>query len=85
MYRFNMIVAPIVALVSIKHVNSSVSYQWAISQKYHWHGHESPSGYGPLDFSIVNLNFTHIKSLYWTPIVMWYYLPLHEFLIVNIS
>ena len=36
---------PIVAPIQIKHVHFSVSYQWAIYQKY---GRESPSGYGPL-------------------------------------
>ena len=34
--------------IQIKHVHSSVSYQQATYQKYHRHGHESPSGYGPL-------------------------------------
>ena len=57
MYMFNMnqsynwpivlqIVPAIVLLIQIKHVHSNVSYQWAISQKYNWRGHESPSGYG---------------------------------------
>ena len=55
MYMFDMnrrynwpIVAPIVAPIHIKHVQSSVSYQWAIYQKYDRRGHASPSGYGPL-------------------------------------
>ena len=34
------IVAPIVTPIHIKHVHSSVSYQWAIYQKYNWRGHE---------------------------------------------
>ena len=38
----------IVAPIQIKHVHSSVSYQWVIYQKYHWHGRESSSGYGAL-------------------------------------
>ena len=37
-----MICAPI----QIKHVHSSVSYQWAIYQKYNPRGRELPSGYG---------------------------------------
>ena len=37
----------IVALIHIKHVHSSGSYQWATYQKYDRYGHESPSGYGP--------------------------------------
>ena len=32
----------IVALIHIKHVHSSVSYQWATYQKYNRCGHESP-------------------------------------------
>ena len=45
--RYNRsIVAPIVELIQIKHVHSSVSYQWAIYQKYDRRCHESPSGYG---------------------------------------
>ena len=43
--RYNQ---PIVSPIHIKHVHSSVSYQWAISQKYGRRGHESPSGYGAL-------------------------------------
>ena len=39
---------PIVPPIHIKHGHSSVSYQWAIYQKYDWHGCESPSGYGAL-------------------------------------
>ena len=33
---------------NIKHTYFSLSYEWAISQKYRWRGNESPSGYGPL-------------------------------------
>ena len=48
-WRYNLpIVAPIVSAIQIKHVHSSVSYQWAIYQKYHLRGRESPSGYGAL-------------------------------------
>ena len=50
---FNMnnrpIVAVIVSPIQIKHVHSSVSYQWAIYQEYNRRCHESPSGYGPLE------------------------------------
>ena len=64
MYMFDMnrsynwpIVAPIVSaivpLIQIKHVHSSVSYQWPTYQKYNRHRHESPSGYGPLEMSQV--------------------------------
>ena len=42
----------IVVPIQIKHVHSSVSYQWAIYHKYHWCGHESPIGYGALVASI---------------------------------
>ena len=50
--RYNqLIVQPIVALIvapiQIKHVHSSVSYQWPIYEKYDRHGHALPSGYGP--------------------------------------
>ena len=38
--------------IQIKPVHSSVSYQWAIYQKYDRRGHESPSGYGPLGTDI---------------------------------
>ena len=38
----------IVALIQIKVVHSSLSYQQATYQKYDRHGQESPSGYGPL-------------------------------------
>ena len=38
----------IVAPIHIKHVHSSVSYQWMIYKRYDRSGHESPSGYGPL-------------------------------------
>ena len=38
----------IVALNHIKHVYSSISYQWVINHEYDRHGHESPSRYGPL-------------------------------------
>ena len=38
---------PIVPPIYIKPVYSSVSYQWAITQKYSRRGRESPSGYGP--------------------------------------
>ena len=41
--RYNQL---IVALIHIKHVHSSLSYQQVIYQNYDWHGHESPSGYG---------------------------------------
>ena len=41
-------IRPIVPLIHIKHGHYSVSYQWAIYQKYDWHGCESPSGYGAL-------------------------------------
>ena len=58
MYKFDMnwrynqpivapLVPPIVLPIQIKHVHSSVSYQWVIYQKYNRHGHASPSGYGP--------------------------------------
>ena len=54
MYMFDLnrrydlpIVLPIVVPIQIKHVHSSVSYHWAIYQKYDRRGHESPSGYGP--------------------------------------
>ena len=36
----------IVAAIQIKHAHPSVSYRWAIYQKYDRHGRESPSGYG---------------------------------------
>ena len=39
---------PIVALIQIKHVLSSLSYQLATYAEYDRHGRESPSGYGPL-------------------------------------
>ena len=39
---------PIVAPIQIKHVHSSVAYQWAIYKKYDRCGYESPSGYGSL-------------------------------------
>ena len=39
---------PIVAWINCKPVHSSVSYQWALYQKYDRHGHEAPSRYGPL-------------------------------------
>ena len=42
-----LIVAPFIALIHIKHVYSSVSYQKAIYQKYDRRGHKLPSGYGP--------------------------------------
>ena len=42
------IVVPIVAPFHIKHVHSSVSYQWQIYQKYDQRGRELPSGYGAL-------------------------------------
>ena len=51
MYMFNLsppILWAIVAPIHIKHVYSSVSYQWAIYQKYDQGGHELPSVYGPL-------------------------------------
>ena len=55
MYMFNMnrlynrpIVAPVVVLIQIKYVYFSVSYQWAIYQKYDRWGHTSPRRYGPL-------------------------------------
>ena len=41
---------PIVLPINIKHVHSSVSYQWAIYQKYDRRGCESPSGYGALHY-----------------------------------
>ena len=40
---------PIVAPFHIKHIHSSVSYQWTIYQKYDRNGCESSSGYGALD------------------------------------
>ena len=39
---------PIVAPIHIKHVHSSVSYQWEIYQKYDQRGCASPSGCGAL-------------------------------------
>ena len=59
MYMFNvnwqynrpiaaLIVVPIVVLMEIKHVHSTVSYQWAAYQKYDPRGHALPSGYGSL-------------------------------------
>ena len=41
------IVAPSVAPIQIKHVHSSVSYQWAMYQNYDRSGYALPSGYGP--------------------------------------
>ena len=38
----------ILALIHIKFVHSSISYQWAINQKFDWRVCKSPSGYGPL-------------------------------------
>ena len=40
------IIPPIEAPIQIKHVHSSVSYQWAIYQRYDKHGSESPSRSG---------------------------------------
>ena len=37
-----------IAQIQIKDVHSSVSYQWAIYQKYDWCGHELSSGHGAL-------------------------------------
>ena len=37
---------PIEAPIQIKHVHSSVLYQWPIYIKYDRRGHESPRGYG---------------------------------------
>ena len=43
---------PIVAPIHIKHVHSTVYYQWATYQKYDQRGCELPSAYGALvDFS----------------------------------
>ena len=42
------IVSPIVPLIQIKHVHSSVSYQRATYQRYDRCGFRLPSGYGPL-------------------------------------
>ena len=44
-WRYNR---PIVAPIRVKHVHSSVSYQWEINTKYDRCGYESPNGYGPL-------------------------------------
>ena len=56
MYMFNLnqwtdclkILWAIVALIHIKPVYSSVSYEQATNPKYDRRGHKSPSGYGPL-------------------------------------
>ena len=34
--------------IHIKHVHSSISYQWLTYQKYDRRAHELPSGYGAL-------------------------------------
>ena len=39
---------PYVSPIHIKHVHSSVSYQWATYQKTDRHADELPSGYGAL-------------------------------------
>ena len=44
-WRYNR---SIVLPIHIKHVHFSVSYQWAIYQKYDRRGSESPNGYGVL-------------------------------------
>ena len=62
MYMFDMnrrYDRPLVPPIQIKHIHSSVSYQWAIYQKYNLCGCESPSGYGAL----VSLHVEH-KALY---------------------
>ena len=43
-----LILRAVIAPIQIKDVHSSVSYQKATHKKYDQHGHESPSGYGPL-------------------------------------
>ena len=52
MYMFDLnwqpILWAIIALIQIKHVHSSVSYQQATYQKSNLRAHESPSGYGHL-------------------------------------
>ena len=61
MFRLNQcynnwpIAAPIVAMIHIKHVHSSVSYYQAFYQKYDRCGHAFPSGYGALGKAITKL------------------------------
>ena len=59
MYMFDLN-RPIAALIHIKDVHSSLSYQLPTYPKYDRRGHELPRGYGPL----LNLKaFLYINSL----------------------
>ena len=64
------IAAPIVALIHIKRVRSSSSYQLATYPEYNRRGRESPSGYGPLYVLYDNI---HLLSF---SLAVYSYIPL---------
>ena len=55
---------PKVIDIYIKPVHSSVSYQWAITQKYSRCGRESPSGYGPLALVTIRTMLPYMRFPY---------------------
>ena len=65
-WRYNQpIIAPIVAQIHIQHAHFSVSYQWAIYQKYDRCGQASPGGYGAIfDAAVLALHGPQAMSIH---------------------